>query len=217
MNLGIALLALWHLWPETEGDWIAPQLRHQSFLLHPTLGKSLTNGSIHGTTDGDGMDFEDPGSFSVNEGDHKRAPRVTRSSVVELAKRADCKVRPEVMEITRSMVDPTRANFYLWPSCVEVQRCSGCCNTRTYKCQATKVVKKVYRRKRIVSRTAVVVLLDHVECKCMTAAQYMDSQERQGSAPSPAPTLVRTRKYSSSKRKHRKFKHIAGKKGLHQR
>ncbi|XP_069766148.1 platelet-derived growth factor subunit B-like isoform X3 [Narcine bancroftii] len=142
MNLGIALLALWHLWPETEGDWIAPQLRHQSFLLHPTLGKSLTNGSIHGTTDGDGMDFEDPGSFSVNEGDHKRAPRVTRSSVVELAKRADCKVRPEVMEITRSMVDPTRANFYLWPSCVEVQRCSGCCNTRTYKCQATKVQER---------------------------------------------------------------------------
>ncbi|XP_051899390.1 platelet-derived growth factor subunit B-like [Pristis pectinata] len=209
MNLGIALLTLWHLWPETEADWI-PEHRHRSFLLHPTL-------------DMDVKDSEDLGLSSVNEGDHERAVRVTRSTVVEAAKPAECKVRPEVMEITRSMVDPTRANFYLWPSCVEVQRCSGCCNTRNYKCQPTKVqerrvkvVKKVYRRKGTVSKTAEVVLLDHMECKCMTAAQYADSQEREGSLVSPAPTVVQARKYSSSKRKHRKFKLFGGKKGFHQ-
>ncbi|XP_067830812.1 platelet-derived growth factor subunit B-like [Heptranchias perlo] len=140
--------------------------------------------------------------------------------VVEDAKPAECKVRPKVIEITRSMVDPTTANFFVWPSCVEVQRCSGCCNTRNYKCQATKVQerrvqvrKSVYKHRRRVPSTAVVVLIDHVECKCMTAAQYTDSQEREGPLVTAAPIVVRTRKYSSGKRKHQKFKHIAGEKG----
>eukprot|EP00061_Rhincodon_typus_P013289 g39573.t1 len=85
------------------------------------------------------------------------------------------------------MVDRTSANFFVWPSCVEVQRCSGCCNTRNYKCQATKVqerhvqvvTRRICRHRRCANRKAVVVLLDHVECKCMTTAQYADSQERQ--------------------------------------
>lgn len=50
------------------------------------------------------------------------------------AQQAACKVRTEVMEVTRSMLDSRNANFILWPRCVEVQRCSGCCNTRTLKC-----------------------------------------------------------------------------------
>lgn len=210
MNLGVALFALWHLWPETEGDWMPREHNQRSFPLPWTLDRN-------------GTDPNELGLFSTNEGVHRHAPRVTRSTVVEIAKPAQCKVRPEVMEITRSMVDPTKANFYLWPSCVEVQRCSGCCTIKNYKCQPTKVqerrvrfVKKVFKRRGIVSKTAVIVLHDHVECKCMAAAQLADSQDREAFLASPTPTIALARKYSSSKRKHRKFKLFDGKKGIHQ-
>jgi len=53
---------------------------------------------------------------------------------VQVAQQAMCKVRTEVMEVTRAMLDRRNANFLLWPPCVEVQRCSGCCNTRTVQC-----------------------------------------------------------------------------------
>lgn len=52
----------------------------------------------------------------------------------EEAKPAACKPRTEVMEVTRSMLDRRNADFLLLPYCVEVQRCSGCCNTRLIKC-----------------------------------------------------------------------------------
>lgn len=50
------------------------------------------------------------------------------------AQQALCKVRTEVVEVTRSMLDRSNANFMLWPPCVEVQRCSGCCNTKNLQC-----------------------------------------------------------------------------------
>lgn len=50
------------------------------------------------------------------------------------AQQALCKVRTEVMEVTRAMLDRSNANFMLWPPCVEVQRCSGCCNTKSLQC-----------------------------------------------------------------------------------
>lgn len=50
------------------------------------------------------------------------------------AQQAACKVRTEVMEVTRSMLDRRNANFLLWPPCVEVQRCSGCCNSPRMEC-----------------------------------------------------------------------------------
>lgn len=53
------------------------------------------------------------------------------------AQQAACKVRTEVMEVTRSMLDRRNANFLLWPLCVEVQRCSGCCNTKMLQCVPT--------------------------------------------------------------------------------
>lgn len=53
------------------------------------------------------------------------------------AQQAICKVRTEVIEVTRSMLDRHNVNFMLWPPCVEVQQCSGCCNSRLLQCVPT--------------------------------------------------------------------------------
>ncbi|XP_020384235.1 platelet-derived growth factor subunit B-like [Rhincodon typus] len=210
MDLGTALFVLGCLWPATRGDWIPSEYsRSQHLIPHRPQGANA-------------KDSENLYSVSVVGEGHWQAVHMTRSPepVVQVAKPAECKVRPTIIEITRSMVDRTSANFFVWPSCVEVQRCSGCCNTRNYKCQATKVqerhvqvvTRRICRHRRCANRKAVVVLLDHVECKCMTTAQYADSQERQGSLATAAPTMIQTRGYN--KRKYRKFKHISEGKGL---
>uniref|UniRef100_A0A8C6RL99 Platelet-derived growth factor subunit B n=1 Tax=Nannospalax galili TaxID=1026970 RepID=A0A8C6RL99_NANGA len=60
-------------------------------------------------------------------------------AAAEPAMIAECKTRTEVFEISRRLVDRTNANFLVWPPCVEVQRCSGCCNNRNVQCKATQV------------------------------------------------------------------------------
>ncbi|KAM4716848.1 uncharacterized protein pdgfbb [Anableps anableps] len=102
--------------------------------------------------------------------------RLPRSLDAQPAQQAQCKVRTEVVEVTRAMLDRSNANFLLWPPCVEVQRCSGCCNTKTLQCvpvvthtRYLQVMKIEYINKRPTYAKAVVSVVDHVECRCQPA------------------------------------------------
>ncbi|KAK7939444.1 hypothetical protein WMY93_002770 [Mugilogobius chulae] len=102
--------------------------------------------------------------------------RIPRSLDAQPAQQALCKVRTEVVEVTRSMLDRSNANFLLWPPCVEVQRCSGCCNTKSLQCvpvvthtRYLQVMKIEYVNKRPTYAKAVVSVVDHVECRCQPA------------------------------------------------
>lgn len=75
--------------------------------------------------------FHPPPSFS--------GPPADALAAAEPAVLAECKTRAVVFEISRAMVDSTNANFVVWPPCVEVQRCSGCCNNRNVQCRPTQI------------------------------------------------------------------------------
>lgn len=62
---------------------------------------------------------------------------------------AECKTRTEVFQISRNLIDHTNANFLVWPPCVEVQRCSGCCNNRNVQCRASQVQMRPVQVRRI--------------------------------------------------------------------
>lgn len=118
----------------------------------------------------DSVDEED-GTSAANGGH-----RLPRSLDAQPAQQALCKVRTEVVEVTRAMLDRSNANFLLWPPCVEVQRCSGCCNTKSLQCAPVvthtrhlQVMKIEYINKRPTYAKAVVSVVDHVECRCQPA------------------------------------------------
>ncbi|XP_048105141.1 box A-binding factor isoform X2 [Alosa alosa] len=103
---------------------------------------------------------------------HHRVPRSLMASA-EPALQAACKVRTEVLEVTRSMHDRTNAHFMLWPLCVEVQRCSGCCNSRTSQCvpvvtetRQLQMTKITYVNMRAHFEKVIIPVEDHVRCSC---------------------------------------------------
>ncbi|XP_076027868.1 uncharacterized protein LOC143017116 isoform X2 [Genypterus blacodes] len=108
--------------------------------------------------------------------------RYARSLEAQPAQQAVCKVRTEVMEVTRAMLDRRNANFMLWPPCVEVQRCSGCCNTRLLQCVPTftstrylQVIKIQYINKKAHYDKAVISVEDHVTCRCQAPSSSSPS------------------------------------------
>uniref|UniRef100_A0A3Q4ADM0 Platelet-derived growth factor subunit B n=1 Tax=Mola mola TaxID=94237 RepID=A0A3Q4ADM0_MOLML len=128
------------------------------------------------------------------------------------AQQALCKVRTEVVEVTRAMLDRSNANFLLWPPCVEVQRCSGCCNTKSLQCvpvvthtRYLQVMKVQYMNKKPTYAKAVVSVVDHVECRCQPAPRSpvhkKKSSQKQHSRQHRNQTLTRPKKKMRKNRK----------------
>ncbi|XP_032822846.1 platelet-derived growth factor subunit A-like isoform X3 [Petromyzon marinus] len=91
----------------------------------------------------------------------------------EEAQIAACKPRNASVEIPRALLDTSSANFMLWPGCVELPRCSGCCNTAARRCTPSrihtrqlKVAKIEYTRKRLRMKEVLVKMEEHLECRC---------------------------------------------------
>ncbi|XP_042693997.1 platelet-derived growth factor subunit B [Centrocercus urophasianus] len=152
-------------------------------------------------------------------------------AAAEPAVLAECKTRTVVFEISRDMVDSTNANFVVWPPCVEVQRCSGCCNNRNVQCRPMQIrvrhvqVNKIeFVQKKPVFKKVVVPLEDHVQCRCEAVSRPPPRssrpapREQRRLSPSFTTAAIsqrkRVRRPLAQKRKHKKYKHVNDKKVL---
>ncbi|XP_075688418.1 platelet-derived growth factor subunit B-like [Rhinoderma darwinii] len=232
MNLGGLLMSIWLLHVvRAEGDPIPSEMYEK-----------ITGGSVKSIADIrrllqiESIDDEED-VYELNRNATRSLPRgnsshsrVIRSLGAEQAQLAQCKTRTEVFEITRNLVDPTNANFVVQPPCVEVQRCSGCCNTRNVKCVPLRIhIRHVQVKKIVIYRTQKSITLvpipleDHLECKCepvnpVSRSHHTVNEYRMvagvTATTSPPPTVNRKEESQLRllKRKNRKFKHLPSKK-----
>ncbi|XP_058046992.1 platelet-derived growth factor subunit B [Ahaetulla prasina] len=234
MNFGLLFVSLCYL-PliSSEGDPIPEEiyelLRDSSVRSIRDLQQVLQIESVDEDTSSSYMNFT-----QMHAGENLVPLSRGRRSLggaepIEPAVIAECKTRSEVFEISRSMVDSTNANFIVWPPCVEVQRCTGCCNTRAMQCRPTQVrvrhiqVNKIeVAEKKPVFNKAIVALEDHLACRCDPVSPRLpsreNSREHRGEPPVSAvtslPARARAHRLLPQKRKHRKFKHVHDKKAL---
>ncbi|XP_068107519.1 platelet-derived growth factor subunit B [Hyperolius riggenbachi] len=233
MNLGGLLVYM----------WLLPVIRAEGDPIPDEMYEKIASGSVRSISDIRRLlqiesvdDEENVYDLTRNEtrsllrGSSSHS-RVIRSLDAEQAQIAACKTRTEVFEITRQMVDPTNANFLVQPPCVEVQRCSGCCNSRNTKCVPSRVhIRHVLVKKIVVHRSKPTIihvpipLEDHLECRCEsvnsqpvrshhTAHEHRAPAGAAATAKPPPPTPRKEEPpLRPSKKKSKKFKHLPNKK-----
>ncbi|XP_031419849.1 LOW QUALITY PROTEIN: mediator of RNA polymerase II transcription subunit 1.1 [Clupea harengus] len=183
-----------------EGDPLPPSLvdlvRDSPISSIEDLKKVLDTDSVEEESDNQTVNEIHPSEA------HHRVPRSLIANA-EPAQQAACKVRTEVLEVTRSMHDRTNAHFVLWPPCVEVQRCSGCCsNGRTHECvpvlteiRQLQMMKITYVNMRPHIEKVIIPVEDHVRCGCQSLpsphAPRTSTPRRLQPTPPPAPRLAR--------------------------
>uniref|UniRef100_A0A5F5PPL1 Platelet-derived growth factor subunit B n=1 Tax=Equus caballus TaxID=9796 RepID=A0A5F5PPL1_HORSE len=176
-----------------EGDPIPEEL-YEMLSDHSIRSFDDLQRLLHGdSVDEDGAELDLNLTRSHAGGEPDSLSRGRRSlgslAVAEPAMIAECKTRTEVFEISRRLIDRTNANFLVWPPCVEVQRCSGCCNNRHVQCRPTQVqlrpvqVRKIeIVRKKPTFKKATVTLEDHLACKCETVGAARPVTRNPGSS-----------------------------------